>query len=102
VSCQLSTVNRQLSTVNLFGGEMEEINNTPILEEIEQKLDSMNLADKVHVLGDLACEISAATGLQVDEKIEEIGDRIRSEIRQMKIGDVFALLNLLKKIANTL
>ncbi len=86
----------------MIGGEVEKINDTSVLEEIEQKLDSWNLADKVHIIGDLACEISAATGLQANEEIEEIGDRIRREIRQMTANDALALLNLVKKIASTL
>jgi len=78
---------------------MEEINDTSVLEEIEQKLDSMNLADKIHVIGDLACGIHAFSRLDSSEEMEAIGERIVNEGQHMKMIDA---LTLLKKIANTL
>jgi len=72
---------------------------TSVLEEIEQKLGSLSLADKFHLIGCLAFACAGIFDLRPSKEAEELDEGIRHESRHMKIENAIALL---RKIINSL
>jgi len=72
---------------------------TSALEKAEQKLGSLGLADKIHLIGCLAFGCAGVFHLRPSKEAEELDEGIRHECDHFKVENVIALL---KKIMSSL